>query len=97
MVVGYYILGVLMKMQKHLLLNIMTVKILHQHLNLRYFLINFSSITGAGPVTGPIIAAMYGWLPAFLWIIVGGIFFGAVQDFTALYASVKMKVNPWGC
>lgn len=49
----------------------------------------FSSITGAGPVTGPIIAAAYGWLPAFLWIIVGGIFFGAVQDFTALYASLK--------
>ncbi len=49
----------------------------------------FSSITGAGPVTGPIIAAMFGWVPAFLWLLVGGIFFGAVQDFTALYASVK--------
>jgi carbon starvation protein len=49
----------------------------------------FSSITGAGPVTGPIIAAMFGWLPAFLWILIGGIFFGAVQDFTSLYASVK--------
>lgn len=49
----------------------------------------FSSITGAGPVTGPIIAAMFGWLPALLWILIGGIFFGAVQDFTALYASVK--------
>ncbi len=49
----------------------------------------FSSITGAGPVTGPIIAAMFGWLPAFLWILFGGIFFGAVHDFGALYASVK--------
>lgn len=49
----------------------------------------FTSITGAGPVTGPIIAAMFGWLPALLWMLVGGIFFGAVQDFTALYASVK--------
>ena len=49
----------------------------------------FTSITGAGPVTGPIIAAMFGWLPALLWMIFGGIFFGAVQDFTALYASVK--------
>lgn len=49
----------------------------------------FTSITGAGPVTGPIIAAMFGWLPALLWMIVGGIFFGAVQDFAALYASVK--------
>ena len=49
----------------------------------------FNSITGAGPVTGPIIAAMFGWLPAFLWLLIGGVFFGAVQDFTALYASVK--------
>lgn len=49
----------------------------------------FTSITGAGPVTGPIIAAMFGWLPALLWMMVGGVFFGAVQDFTALYASVK--------
>ncbi|MGY3748859.1 carbon starvation CstA family protein [Vagococcus acidifermentans] len=49
----------------------------------------FSSITGAGPVTGPIIAAMFGWLPAFLWIVFGGIFFGAVHDFGAMYASVK--------
>ena len=49
----------------------------------------FSSITGAGPVTGPIIAAAYGWVPALLWLLIGGVFFGAVQDFTALYASVK--------
>lgn len=51
----------------------------------------FSSITGAGPVTGPIIAAMFGWLPALLWILVGGVFFGAVHDFCAMYASVKNK------
>ena len=49
----------------------------------------FSSIAGAGPVTGPIIAAMFGWVPVLLWIIIGGIFFGAVTDFGALYASVK--------
>ncbi|NLO86535.1 MAG: carbon starvation protein A [Clostridiales bacterium] len=49
----------------------------------------FSSIAGAGPVTGPIIAAMFGWVPVFLWLLIGGIFFGAVQDFGALYASVK--------
>lgn len=49
----------------------------------------FSSITGAGPVTGPIIAAKFGWLPAFLWIVIGGIFFGAAHDFGALFASVK--------
>ncbi|MDD2214053.1 MAG: carbon starvation CstA family protein [Oscillospiraceae bacterium] len=49
----------------------------------------FNAIAGAGPITGPIIAAVFGWVPAFLWIVVGGIFFGAVQDFGALYASVK--------
>lgn len=49
----------------------------------------FSSIAGAGPVTGAIQAAAFGWLPVFLWIILGGIFFGAVTDFGALYASVK--------
>lgn len=49
----------------------------------------FTSITGAGPVTGPIIAAMFGWLPGLLWMLFGGIFFGAVQDFAALYASVR--------
>lgn len=49
----------------------------------------FTSITGAGPVTGPIIAAMFGWLPALLWMLIGSIFFGCVQDFSALYASVK--------
>ncbi|MBR4694860.1 MAG: carbon starvation protein A [Selenomonadaceae bacterium] len=56
----------------------------------------FSSITGAGPVTGPIIAAMFGWGPALAWLIVGGIFFGAVQDFTALYASVKNEGKSMG-
>lgn len=49
----------------------------------------FSSIAGAGPVTGPIIATMFGWLPALLWILFGGVFFGAVNDFGAMYASVK--------
>ena len=56
----------------------------------------FSSIAGAGPVTGPVMAMIWGWLPAFLWIIVGGIFFGAVQDFGALYASVKSKGKSMG-
>ncbi len=51
----------------------------------------FASIAGAGPINGPIIAAMFGWLPVLLWIIFGGIFFGAVQDFAALYASVRNK------
>ena len=56
----------------------------------------FSSIAGAGPVTGPIIAAMFGWLPVLLWLLIGGIFFGAVQDFTALYASVKNEGKSMG-
>ena len=56
----------------------------------------FSSIAGAGPVTGPVMALMFGWLPAFLWIVVGGVFFGAVQDFGALYASVKSEGKSMG-
>ena len=49
----------------------------------------FSSIAGAGPVTGAIQAAAFGWLPVLLWVILGGIFIGAVTDFGALYTSVK--------
>lgn len=56
----------------------------------------FSSIAGAGPVTGPVMAMMFGWLPAFLWVIVGGVFFGAVQDFGALYSSVKTEGKSMG-
>ena len=56
----------------------------------------FSSIAGAGPVTGPVLAMVFGWLPAFLWVMVGGIFFGAVQDFGALYASVKSHGKSMG-
>lgn len=51
----------------------------------------FASIAGAAPITGPIQAAVFGWLPALLWILIGGVFFGAVQDFAAMYASVKNK------
>ena len=52
---------------------------------------HFSSIAGAGPITGPIGAAMFGWLPVTLWVLVGGIFFGGVHDFGALFASVRNK------
>ena len=52
---------------------------------------HFSSIAGAGPITGPIAAAVFGWLPATLWILIGGIFFGGVHDFGALFASVRHK------
>lgn len=51
----------------------------------------FASIAGAGPINGPIIAAMFGWVPVLLWILIGGIFIGAVQDFGSMYASVRNK------
>jgi carbon starvation protein len=51
----------------------------------------FASIAGAGPINGPIIAAMFGWLPALLWLLLGSALFGAVHDFAALYTSVKNK------
>ncbi len=52
---------------------------------------HFSSIAGAGPITGPIGAAIFGWVPVILWILIGGIFFGGVHDFGALFASVRHK------
>ena len=56
----------------------------------------FSSIAGAGPVTGPILASVFGWVPVLLWLIIGGLFFGAVQDFGALYGSVKNEGKSMG-
>lgn len=56
----------------------------------------FSSIAGAGPVTGPILASVFGWVPVLLWLIIGGLFFGAVQDFGALYASVRNEGKSMG-
>lgn len=50
---------------------------------------HFSSIAGAGPINGPIQAAVFGWIPVFLWIVIGGIFFGAMHDFGALFASIR--------
>ncbi|MBQ9044859.1 MAG: carbon starvation protein A [Oscillospiraceae bacterium] len=50
---------------------------------------HFSSIAGAGPINGPIQAAVFGWVPVFLWCVFGGIFFGGVHDFGALFASVR--------
>ena len=52
---------------------------------------HFSSIAGAGPINGPIQAAVFGWVPVFLWILIGGIFFGAMHDFGALFASIRHK------
>ena len=56
----------------------------------------FSSIAGAGPVTGPILASVFGWVPVLLWLVIGGLFFGAVQDFGSLYASVKNEGKSMG-
>lgn len=50
---------------------------------------HFSSIAGAGPINGPIQAAVFGWVPVFLWIVIGGIFFGAMHDFGSLFASIR--------
>ncbi len=52
---------------------------------------HFSSIAGSGPINGPIWAAVFGWVPVMLWVIIGGIFFGAMHDFGALFASVRNK------
>ncbi len=52
---------------------------------------HFSSIAGAGPINGPIQAAFFGWVPVFLWIVIGGIFFGAVQDFGSIFVSIRHK------
>ena len=52
---------------------------------------HFSSIAGAGPINGPIQAAVFGWVPVLLWVLIGGIFFGAVHDFGALFASLRNK------
>lgn len=56
----------------------------------------FASIAGAGPINGPIQAAIFGWVPVLLWCLLGGVFFGAVQDFSAMYASVKNKGHSIG-
>lgn len=52
---------------------------------------HFSSIAGAGPINGPIQAAVFGWVPVFLWCIIGGIFFGGLQDYGSLFASIRHK------
>ena len=50
---------------------------------------HFSSIAGAGPITGPILAAVFGWIPVYLWILVGSVFVGGVHDYSALFASIR--------
>lgn len=57
---------------------------------------HFSSIAGAGPIVGPIAAAIFGWVPILLWIIIGSIFFGGVHDMGALFASVRHRGKSLG-
>ena len=57
---------------------------------------HFSSIAGAGPINGPIQAAFFGWVPCFLWIVIGGIFFGAVQDFGSIFVSIRHEGKSLG-
>ncbi|NLL22614.1 MAG: carbon starvation protein A [Tissierellia bacterium] len=52
---------------------------------------HFASIAGAGPITGPILASVFGWVPVFLWVVIGSIFFGGVHDFGSLVASIRHK------
>ncbi|MGH4038945.1 MAG: carbon starvation CstA family protein [Sphaerochaeta sp.] len=56
----------------------------------------FASIAGAAPIIGPIVASSYGWLPVLLWCLLGGIFFGGVQDFGSMVASVKNEGHSLG-
>ena len=51
----------------------------------------FASLQAQAPSTAPIQAAIFGWVPVLLWVLVGGLFFGAVQDFVSMYASVRNK------
>ena len=50
---------------------------------------HFTSIAGTGPIVGPAIAIMWGWVPALLWVVLGSIFIGAVHDFGALVVSLR--------
>lgn len=57
---------------------------------------HFASIAGAGPIVGPIQAAVFGWVPVFLWIVIGGIFFGGVQDYSSIVVSIKNEGKSLG-
>ncbi|MBP5199742.1 MAG: carbon starvation protein A [Schwartzia sp.] len=57
---------------------------------------HFSSIAGAGPINGPILASVFGWLPVFLWCVIGGIFFGGLQDYGSLVASIRHEGKSLG-
>lgn len=57
---------------------------------------HFATIAGGGPIVGPITAAVFGWIPAVLWIVLGSIFFGGVHDYTSLQASIRHRAQSIG-
>lgn len=57
---------------------------------------HFASIAGAGPIVGPVIAAGFGWVPVYLWIVFGAIFIGGVHDYSSIIASVRHKSKSIG-
>lgn len=57
---------------------------------------HFATIAGGGPIVGPITAAVFGWIPAVLWIVIGSIFFGGVHDYTSLQASIRHRAQSIG-
>ncbi len=52
---------------------------------------HFASIAGAGPIIGPTVALIFGYMPIWLWVVLGTVFIGAVQDYTALFVSIREK------
>jgi carbon starvation protein len=52
---------------------------------------HFATIAGAGPIVGPTLALAFGWQPVWLWVVIGGICFGAVHDMSAMFASVRER------
>jgi len=52
---------------------------------------HFATIAGAGPIVGPTLALAFGWQPVWLWVVIGGIFFGAVHDMSAMFLSVRER------
>ena len=57
---------------------------------------HFTAVAGAAPIIGPGIAVIWGWLPAFIWVVLGTMFFAGVHDFGAVWASVRHKARSVG-
>jgi carbon starvation protein len=57
---------------------------------------HFASIAGAGPIVGPVIAAGFGWLPVYLWVVFGAIFIGGVHDYSSIVASIRHQSKSIG-